>query len=195
MNKIISTVILLVLLNSATAHNPQVSSISIVQNENKKWTVLVTAPLNTCQLAIQESFPNIILDSINPYKLQQLILNLIKNNIILNDDKNFKLINDKILLAHETLVYFEIQNDQIKFIPNKVEFKAFSKLRDHFTVLKIVSYGQKEINFILNSENDFTYPTIKKKETNIFQNITFVACLLTIALMSIVILITRKFYK
>jgi hypothetical protein len=194
MKKIIGIIILLVLVNSASAHNPQVSSMSIIQNENKKWTVFITAPLSTCQLAIHDNFPNLLLDSINPYKLQDLILNMVKKSISINNNKNFKLINDKIQLAHETMVYFELQHDQPNFMPDKVEFKAFSKLSDHFTVLKIIAYGGKEMNYILSSENGFNYPAINKKEITLSKTMQFLSCFIIIAVIIIAIIFSKKIF-
>jgi len=160
MLKIGCLTLLLLLVVSGYAHNPQVSTISIIQNENKKWSVFVTAPLYTCQLAIKEKYPEINMDSIRPSELQKLILDLVKSNLKINGDDVLKLTNDKVQLAHETSVFFDISNDN--FLPTAISFTAFSQLYNHFTLLKIVSKTEKEITYILNTENTFQYP--KKNE-------------------------------
>ena len=162
MLKIGCLTLLLLFVVSGYAHNPQVSTISIIQNENKKWSVFVTAPLYTCQLAIKEKNPEINMDSIRPSELQKLILDLVKSNLKINGDDVLKLTNDKVQLAHETSVFFDISNDN--FLPTAISFTAFSQLYNHFTLLKIVSKTEKEISFILNTENAFQYP--KKNEAN-----------------------------
>ena len=161
MFKIRCLIISLLLVKSLFAHNPQISTISIIQNENKKWSVFITAPLYTCQLAIKDKFPQMNMDSISSYEIQKIILDLVKNNLIFNDDANLKLVNDKVQLAHETTIFFDINNDN--FSPTTISFTAFSKLYNHFTLLKIVSKTEKEITYILNTENTFQYP--KKNET------------------------------
>jgi len=161
MLKIGCLTLLLLFVVSGYAHNPQVSTISIIQNENKKWSVFVTAPLYTCQLAIKEKYPEMNMDSIRPSELQKLILDLVKSNLKINGDDVLKLTNDKVQLAHETSVFFDISNDD--FLPTAISFTAFSQLYNHFTLLKIVSKTEKEITYILNTENTFQYP--KKNET------------------------------
>jgi hypothetical protein len=161
MLKIWCFIILILFVAKGHAHNPQVSTISIIQNENKKWSVFITAPLYTCQLAIKEKYPDMNLDSISPFEMQKLILDLVKNNLKINGDNNLKLINDKVQLTHETSIFFDINNDH--FLPTAISFTAFSKLYNHFTLLKIVSKTEKEITYILNTENTFQYP--KKNET------------------------------
>ena len=94
MLKIRYLIILLLLVESVYAHNPQVSTISIIQNENKKWSVFITAPLYTCQLAIKNKFPLLNLDSISSFEIQKTILDLVKNNLIINGDTTLQLIND-----------------------------------------------------------------------------------------------------
>ena len=114
------------LLKSLFAHNPQVSTISIIQNENKKWSVFITAPLYTCQLAIKEKYPNVNLDSISSNEIQKLILNLVKINLKINGDPNIKFINDKVQLAHETTIFFDIEKDN--FSPTDISFTTFNKV-------------------------------------------------------------------
>jgi hypothetical protein len=166
MLKIGCLTLLLLFVVSGYAHNPQVSTISIIQNENKKWSVFVTAPLYTCQLAIKEKYPDMNLDSISPFEMQKLILDLVKNNLKINGDNNLKLINDKVQLTHETSIFFDINNDH--FLPTAISFTAFSKLYNHFTLLKIVSKTEKEITYILNTENKFNFRKMSETRSNAF---------------------------
>ena len=195
MRKIGSLIILLILVKSATAHNPQVSTISIIQNENKKWSVFVTAPLYTCQLAIHENHPKLKIDSINAFETQKLILNLVKNNFIINGDSNVKLMNDKIQLAHETTLYFDIQSNNNEFKPYEINFGAFSKLINHFTLLKIVPNKGKEISYILNSDNEFRYPQINKKEITPASNLSLVKYIVIAGIAIILFILFKRKMK
>jgi hypothetical protein len=186
MLKIRYLIILLLFVESVYAHNPQVSTISIIQNENNKWSVFITAPLYTCQLAIKEKFPQMNMDSINPFDLQKTILDLVKNNLIINGDTNIRFINDKVQLAHETTIFFDISNDNL--LPAQVSFKAFSKLYSHFTLLKIVPKKSKEISFILNSENKFHFPKMSESPTTSFN-----FYLLLLPLSIVIFLFLRRF--
>jgi len=167
-------------VKSSFAHNPQVSTISIIQNENKKWSVFITAPLYTCQLAIKDKFHKMNMDSISSYEIQKIILDLVKNNLIFNDDANLKLVNDKVQLAHETTIFFDINNDN--FSPTTISFTAFSKLYNHFTLLKIVSKTEKEITYILNTENKFNFRKMSETRSNAF-NLYWLILPLTIVIL------------
>ena len=188
MLKIGCFILLLVFVVNGYAHNPQVSTISMIQNENKKWSVFITAPLYTFQLAIKEKYPEKNMDSISPFEMQKLILDLVKSNFKINGDADLKLTNDKVQLAHETSVFFDLNKDD--FLPIAISFAAFDKLYNHFTLLKIVSKKEKEITYILNTENAFEYP--KKNEASPRPIYLYLAiCLVGILLF----LLIKKFYK
>jgi len=93
-------------------------------------------------------------------------LDLVKNNLIINGDSSVKLINDKVQLAHETTIFFDINNDN--FLPTEISFTAFSKLYNHFTLLKIVSYQSKEITYILDKDNKFHFPKMNETRSTPF---------------------------
>lgn len=163
MRKLLLTFTIIIFCSNAFAHTPQVSTISMLQNKNKKWSVFITAPLYTCQLALNANFNNINSDSLNIYTTQKLISTLIYNNLFINGENKFNPINAKIQIAHETTIYFETEDTS--FI-NEVNFKAFSKLNDHFTLLKIVPFNTKETTLVLNIDNNYTY-SVNKKELSI----------------------------
>lgn len=154
MRKIILTITILFYLLNANAHSPQVSTISFIQNENKSWSVFITAPLYACQLAIQANYPTIDTDSLDIVSLQKLMISLIKEKLIINGDNKLNIVNAKIQVAHETAVYFEIKDSIVIY---EVDYKVFSKLRDHFTLLKIVPLRAGENSYVLNSDNRYVY--------------------------------------
>ena len=188
MLKIRYLIILLLLVESVYAHNPQVSTISIIQNENKKWSVFITAPLYTCQLAIKNKFPLLNLDSISSFEIQKTILDLVKNNLIINGDTTLQLINDKVQLAHETTIFFDINNDN--FSPTKISFTAFSKLYNHFTLLKIVPNQSKEITYILNADNKFHFPKLNETKST---PLNFYLLIFPISM--VLFLLSKKYYN
>jgi hypothetical protein len=188
MLKIRYLIILLLLVESVYAHNPQVSTISIIQNENKKWSVFITAPLYTCQLAIKNKFPLLNLDSISSFEIQKTILDLVKNNLIINGDTTLQLINDKVQLAHETTIFFDINNDN--FLPTKISFTAFSKLYNHFTLLKIVPNQSKEITYILNADNKFHFPKLNETKST---PLNFYLLIFPISM--VLFLLSKKYYN
>lgn len=192
MRKIQLLFILLLLGSNVFGHNPQVSTISIIQHENKKWSVFITAPLYTCQLAIKANFPKLNTDSLDVYATQNIISGLIKNNLTINGSENNKLLNTKIQVAHETTIYFDIE-DAIKI--TEVDFKAFSKLRDHFTVFKIVPLKSTETTYILNSDNNYLYKA-KQEEKKKYSGIETRYILIAVAgILFFYLVFKRKIFK
>jgi hypothetical protein len=188
MLKIGCLILLLLFVVNGYAHNPQVSTISIIQNENKKWSVFITAPLYTCQLAIKEKYPQMNMDSIRPSEMQKLILDLVKSNLKINGDAVLKLTNDKVQLAHETTIFFDINNDHL--LPTEISFTAFSQLYNHFTLLKIVSKTEKEITYILNTENKFLFSKINETRST-----PFYMYLLIIPISIILFFLLKKYHN
>ena len=188
MLKIGCLILLLLFVVNGYAHNPQVSTISIIQNENKKWSVFVTAPLYTCQLAIKEKYPEMNMDSIRPSEMQKLMLDLVKSNLKINGDDVLKLTNDKVQLAHETTIFFDINNDHL--LPTEISFTAFSQLYNHFTLLKIVSKTEKEITYILNTDNKFLFPKINETRST-----PFYMYLLIIPISIILFFLLKKYHN
>ena len=154
MRKVLFVIAFLFFTGNAGAHSPQVSTISFIQNENKSWSIFITAPLYACQLAIQANYPTIDADSLDIVSLQQLMISLIKEKLIINGGNKLNPVSAKIQVAHETTVYFEIKDS---ILINEVDYKVFSKLRDHFTLLKIVPLGTSGNSFVLNSDNRYVY--------------------------------------
>ena len=188
MLKIGCLILLLLFVVNGYAHNPQVSTISIIQNENKKWSVFITAPLYTCQLAIKEKYPQMNMDSIRPSEMEKLILDLVKSNLKINGDAVLKLTNDKVQLAHETTIFFDINNDHL--LPTEISFTAFSQLYNHFTLLKIVSKTEKEITYILNTENKFLFSKINETRST-----PFYMYLLIIPISIILFFLLKKYHN
>lgn len=185
--------IIIIICTKAFAHNPQVSTISIIQQENKKWSVFITAPLVTYQLAISNNFPTLKIDSLDVYTTQNIILDLLRKNLLINGRKNIKLINNRIQIAHETTIYFELEDTSNIY---QVNFTTFRNLVDHFTLFKLVPFNKSEITYILQSDNKYIYQpskgvNIKRKDY------WFVVPYIITALFIIVILyfIFNKFNK
>lgn len=155
-------IFLIVFSIDAGAHTPQVSTISIIQNENKSWSVFITAPLYACQLSIKASHPNLHTAHLDLSTTQKMILSLLRNHLIFNDNKNIKPVDSKIKIGHETTLYFKIEDS---LIIDKVDFKAFSELKDHFTLLKLVPYKEIEKIYVLNSDNAYIYNVHDKGKT------------------------------
>jgi hypothetical protein len=115
-------------------------------------------------------------------------LDLVKNNLIINGDTTLQLINDKVQLAHETTIFFDINNDN--FLPTEISFTAFSKLYNHFTLLKIVPNQSKEITYILNADNKFHFPKLNETKST---PLNFYLLIFPISM--VLFLLSKKYYN
>ena len=191
MHKKILFLILINICTKAFAHNPQVSTISIIQQENKKWSVFITAPLSTFQMAIVANFPTLNIDSLDVYAIQNIIPDLLRNNLIINESENINLINKKIQVAHETTIYFELSDTSSI---RQIKFTTFSKLTDHFTLFKIVPLNKKEITYILNSDNNYVFQLNQSdNKIKINYSIVFEYLLVALFILPIFYFMIKKF--
>jgi hypothetical protein len=179
---------LLLLFKCADAHSPQVSTISFLEDQNNKWSVFIKAPLYTFQLALTANNPGLELEKIGPIEMQNEISKLLKSNLILNDDLGLSLANEKIQLGHETTIYYTINNIGGKFDLTSLSFKAFDKLKDHFTLLKIVPNGKKEINYILNTDNKYVYTNHQNKFFDAADNLFYMGLAVAFSILFIIII-------
>ena len=173
------------------AHNPQVSTISILQDQQKKWTMFITAPLYTYQMALQSNYSDINIDSLDSKQIQKLIIDLIKNTTSIRNKGDVKLENEKFQLGHESIIFFDLIGMENNINEITIKFNSFKKLYSHFTFLKIVPYKGKQINFILNADNDFTYTTVEKTALISKQTIIYLLSILILIILGSIIFVKK----
>ena len=140
------------------AHNPQLSTLTIIQEEGKRYAVLISVPLVTCQEIIQNSYSEVSVDSLDMNEFNNLLIDLIKkqSKFIINGSDTLTLSLAKINYGHEIEIYFQFYELVEKIDSMKVMFNPFSLLQEHNTILRVSQSNKTTSNFILNQENDYS---------------------------------------
>ena len=143
-------------IETAHAHQPDVSSTVLAESGDNQWVLQVRAALTAFEYEIHHHFGA---DSYKtPEAFQELTLNYVKDNIsILFDGANVaKLKNGVVKLGHETNVVFEVEGIPQNF--SNVEFKnsSFKDISRNQSALIILKKGFSKEQFILNNKNRHT---------------------------------------
>ena len=136
------------------AHNPDISTTILVENENNAWVLQLSASLTAFQQEIRIHFAE------TPYKtpeeFQQMVLKHIKNNleISFNDGKIISLSQGIVKLGHETIVVFEVLGIPSDIQSARVKNTAFKDIHNSQSALFLFKEGFTKEQFVLNSAND-----------------------------------------
>jgi hypothetical protein len=162
--------LIIIFLSSSTlmqAHQPDISTTMLVQQDNKTWVLQVSGSLTAFQTEIRKQFAN------TPYKtpeeFQEMVLEHMKNKInitINNQNAEVKLTHGIVKLGHETKVVFQVMGvpDDIKQI--EVSNTAFSDINRSQSALVLLKSGFNKEHFVLNKSNNFSIKL--KTEGNTF---------------------------
>ncbi|MGJ8593424.1 MAG: DUF6702 family protein [Aquaticitalea sp.] len=202
--KIIFSIALLVTL-SANAHQPDISTTMLVEQENKTWVLQISASLTAFQQEIRTHFAD------TPYKtpeeFQQMVLQHIKNNLTLtfNDGQDIRLSEGRIILGHETKVVFKVFGMPSDIKSVFVKNSAFSDIYKSQSALVLLKGGFSKEHFVLNDDNNHTLKLVAnnhqfvieaKSEASFFTYKTFLILLgifaLTFLMKIIITKITRN---
>lgn len=151
--KIIFSLALLATL-TANAHQPDISTTMLVEQENKTWVLQISASLTAFQQEIRTHFAD------TPYKtpeeFQQMVLEHIKNNltIIFNDGQDIRLSEGRVILGHETKVVFEVFGVPSDFKSVLVKNSAFKDIHHNQSALVLLKKGFNKEHFVLNDDNN-----------------------------------------
>ncbi|QMW05179.1 hypothetical protein [Spirosoma foliorum] len=143
---------------SLLAHNPQISTLVLVQNEHKQWNLIIGSSLTAFQYALQNKGLLNPSDTIQAARFQKLILDYLRENIQLssNGDQRITLKNGMMILNHQTDVRYDLPEMPQQLQTLIIRQQSFASLKNHYCLLKISPYGGTSSSFILQPDNDFT---------------------------------------
>lgn len=140
------------------AHNPQISSVALVQSQGNKWHLIVSCSLGAYEIELKNNHPNLALDRMNANEFQEMFIEHLMAKINITANKEYKgiLKNAKVILGHQTDVNFEVSGLPEKLTNLQIEQSGFSTLKDHYCILKVITLAKESQNFILEKNNDYS---------------------------------------
>lgn len=150
---------------AAKAHNPDVSTTMLVENENGTWVLKVSSSLTAFQQEIRTHF------SETPYKtpeeFQQMVLEHLKNHLHISfNDERVTFGKGVVKLGHETMVVFEVLDVPSEIHLVTVENTAFEDINRSRSALILLKEGFDREHFVLNKDNQ--HSLVLKAEGNKF---------------------------
>ncbi len=153
---------------SLKAHQPDISSTMLVEQENGDWLFQITAPLTAFQQEVwyvhgKESYST-------PEEFNAFVLELVKNNVSVtfNKQEPSTLKAGQVFLGHETKVLFSISknNNALQFLTIKnASFKNIHKSKSSVIILK---KGYEKHIFTLSQDNHHVV-NLKVKDTSFIE--------------------------
>ncbi|MEQ9100082.1 MAG: hypothetical protein RIF36_15655 [Imperialibacter sp.] len=157
MKKIMKSILAMVAFLSATsaiAHQPDISSFTLIEKETGQWMLQLNASMTAFQYEVRNAYGEDSYASAEEFN--QLLLTHLKEQIDIRiNDKEVAFENGMVMLGHATTVAFELYG-----VPDTVEEvfvanKGFQSIHRSQVIFSIVKEGLARSRFVLNEANDY----------------------------------------
>ncbi|CDF78883.1 conserved hypothetical protein [Formosa agariphila KMM 3901] len=163
----------------AQAHQTNLSSTVLVEQENQKWVLQVSASLTAFEYQIEEYYGKSSYST--PKEFQKLVVDYVRAHvaITLNDNQLAVLTQGMIKLGHETSVTFQLSEMPKDIQLLSVYNGSFSNISRNKGVVYILKEGFNREQFILNNDNNHTvklrtadskFELVKQEESKSYSN-------------------------
>lgn len=172
MKKFILFFIFVLVTLKSVAHQPDLSTLVLVEKEPNSWVLQMTASLTAFQQEVQHHF------SSTPYKtpqeFQEMVLQLIKNQleITVGGDVEITLNKGVVQLGHETKVVFEVIGIPKTLEEITVKNTVFKDIYKSQSVLVLIKENINKKQFILNNANNHTVSLYVNDDTLVQKTVT-----------------------
>ncbi len=139
---------------SIQAHQPEISTTMLVENNNDTWALQISASLTAFQHEIRKYYAEVPYKT--PEEFQEMVLEHIKNNLKIefNGNKTVTLSHGIVKLGHETKVIFEVLGVPENIESVLVENESFKDIYNNKSALIILKEGFSKENFVLTKDNN-----------------------------------------
>ncbi|WP_416866800.1 MAG: hypothetical protein ACMVP2_03905 [Imperialibacter sp.] len=152
--KSIFAMVAILFVTSAIAHQPDISSFTLIEKEPGQWMLQLNASMTAFQYEVRNAYG---LDSYaSAEEFNQLLLTHLKGQIDIRvNDREVTLENGMVMLGHATTVAFELSgvpgNVEEVFVKNK----GFQNIYHSQGLFSIVKEGLARSRFVLSEANDY----------------------------------------
>ncbi|MFK7908375.1 MAG: hypothetical protein AB8B69_24810 [Chitinophagales bacterium] len=138
----------------AKAHQPDISSTMLVEQEDGTWILQVRASLTAFEYEVnthygKDSYPT-------PEKFQELVISHLKENLSIHFNESVAAVfqNPYVKLGHETNAVFEVSGVPETWNSVSVKNSSFKDINRNQSALIILKKGFAKEQFVLNKAND-----------------------------------------
>ena len=168
MKKILKPIVVVAILLSITtanAHQPDISSVTLIEQESGQWTMQINASMTAFQYEVWNAYGK---DSYaTPAEFNQLLLSHLREKIELKVNGGAVILGDGFVkLGHATAVVFNLSE-----IPKLIEDVSlanfgFKTIHHSQSVFSIVKEGLDNSQFVLSEANDYQL-NVKMKDNQV----------------------------
>ncbi|WP_026951680.1 hypothetical protein [Algoriphagus mannitolivorans] len=145
---------LLAFVVPAKAHDPDLSSLLIIEQESGQWILQVNAPLTALEFVVNDTYGENSFESVKEFN--QLLLSAFREKITLNvNGKELHLGHGLVSLGHATTIAFELPTMPEQIETLIVENNGFENIRHSQAIFGLIREGMEKSQFILNASNDY----------------------------------------
>lgn len=154
--KSITIGLLIAISTDVWAHQPDVSSTLLAENENGEWILKVTCSASALEYEIKKTF------GADSYKSKEefdkLVLKHFRNNLdlVANTKDKLTLNSDRVKIGHESQVLFKISGMPKDLQSITIKNSSFKDIYHHQSALMVFKNGFEKKQFLLNNENNNT---------------------------------------
>lgn len=140
-------------LFSAAAHQADISSTVLAEQEDGHWVLQIKSSLTAFEYEIENAFGESAYAT--PEEFQELVIKHLQEHISINIDQDVKVIleNGAVSLGHETNIVFRVKGMPIEFDNIAFTNSSFKNINRNQSALIILKKGLKQNQFVLNNEN------------------------------------------
>lgn len=157
MKQIIKTTLALIVFLSGTsvsAHQPDISSFTLFEQESGQWMLQVNASLTAFQYEVESRYGKEAYTS--PEEFNQLLLNHLRTQTTLQiNGEDVTLDNGIVKLGHATSVLFELSGVPVTVEEVFVKNNSFEHIRNSQVIFSIIKEGFDKSRFALSNANDY----------------------------------------
>lgn len=157
MKNILKTILFSIVMLSAVsakAHQADISSFTLVEEQPGHWMLQLNASMTAFQYEVRNAYG---IDSYaSPEEFNQLLLTHLKSNISIEvNGKNIMLENGLVQLGHATTVAFELTGVPKTLETVFVKNKGFENINRSQAIFTIVKEGVDKSSFLLSEANEY----------------------------------------
>ncbi len=151
--KWIFSLFLFVSIGNLKAHQPDLSSTMLIEQEDNTWILQIRAALTAFEYEVAAQFPDKTYTS--PKEFQDLVIEHVQKNLTVrfNGQDSMELLKPYVKLGHETNVLFEIKNAPETINSIFVQNSSFGDIKRNQSALVVFKEGFTKEQFVLNNAN------------------------------------------
>ncbi len=157
MKKIIFLLTVLGFMATVNAHNSQVSTIVLVQNEQRIWSLNLSNSFDGFRYQLIKNYPDKDIDNLTADEFQKLVLKYVQENLYINanDAIAVELQEGVIKLGHHIDLKFKITELPDDLNSLDIRLMGYDENSQHNAILKISTPTYTSGNYVLKKGNQF----------------------------------------